>query len=323
MPEQQEQLAWTSAPAASLAVQPTDKSISPIADEIWRPDLRIDNPGEMHNVQVHRSDAKIQTNRNGTEVAYWHEDYDGVFVESMELQDFPFDCQPLRIILTLKSAKDACEVGPHENHLQHVLHRRWFGHSEWDTLKPALYVDYVKKTHSITGKTQTRTRITLAMAVRRASSYFLVNIMGLMGTLCAASFTAFFMPPDDLNARATFVVTLLLTLVAVKLLVSERLPEIAYVTLLDKYALATIAFMLCLMVIFAGLSQLDDPAESTWWDSAAYRITGLVFVGGHAAFGWMVREVYERNRKSFPSAILKAGESFPADSAHTNENAAD
>ena len=305
-----------SAPAAARAAAPAASD----EHEVWRPSIRIDNPGEMHNVQVQRSQAKVKTNHAGTQVVHWHEDYDGVFVESMELEDFPFDCQPLRIILTLKSAKDACIVVPHENELQPVLHRPWVGHSEWDLLQPALFVDYVSKTHNITGATQTRTRITLAMGVQRASSYFVINIMGLMGTLCAASFTAFFMPPDDLNARATFVVTLLLTLVAVKLLVSERLPQIAYVTLLDRYALTMIASMFCEMVIFAALSQLDDPIASTWWDTATYRIAALVFLGGHAAFAWVIRSVWMRNRQRYPPVILRAGSCFPTESPHTNEN---
>ena len=305
---------------AGRAAAPAAAPAASDEHEAWRPSIRIDNPGEMHNVQVRRSLAKVKTNRAGTQVVHWHEDYDGVFVESMELEDFPFDCQPLRIILTFGSAKDACIVVPHENELQPVLHRPWVGHSEWDLLQPALFVDYVSKTHNITGATQTRTRITLAMGVQRASSYFLINIMGLMGTLCAASFTAFFMPPDDLNARATFVVTLLLTLVAVKLLVSERLPQIAYVTLLDRYALTMIASMFCEMIIFAALSQLDDPIASTWWDTATYRIAALVFLGGQAAFAWVIRSVWMRNRQRYPPVILRAGSCFPTESPHTNEN---
>ena len=259
-------------------------------------------------MQVYRSDAKIKTNRAGKRVVYWHEDYDGVFVESMELENFPFDCQPLRIILTLKSAKDACQVGPHENELQPVLHRRWFGHSEWDTLEPALYVDYVSKTHSITGKTQTRTRITspwLFGVRRRTSSSTSCSwarcariVYGLLHAArrpqracdlcCDAALDAGGSEASRVRAAAT-----------------DR-----HVTLLDR-RLAMIAFMLCQMIVFAGLcvSKIPWPAHGGTPPPTA----------SPASSSWVARLLVgdsgcvEENRHNYPPVILNAGASFPAD----------
>ena len=56
--------------------------------------------------------------------------------------------------------------------------------------------------------------------------YFTYNVMGLMGTMCTSGFLAFALDPEEFADRSSIVLTLLLTAVSFKYVVSESLPKV-------------------------------------------------------------------------------------------------
>ena len=90
-----------------------------------------------------------------------------------------------------------------------------------------------------------RKRATVNLRVRRLSRYYLFNVVLMMWFISKLGLTAFVMDVDDLGSRVTTCITLLLTSVAFKFVLSSSLPKVPYNTLLDLYIwIATFSLVL-------------------------------------------------------------------------------
>lgn len=74
--------------------------------------------------------------------------------------------------------------------------------------------------------------------VQRRPEFFIWNAALPIGALTSMAFGAFTVPWTDIADRFSVTLTLLLTLVAYKLVISTSLPQVSYLTLLDKYRCA-------------------------------------------------------------------------------------
>ena len=67
---------------------------------------------------------------------------------------------------------------------------------------------------------------TVTLRVSRLPLYYLYNIVGVMLMLSVLGFTAFSLPRRDLSDRLNIVLTLLLTTVAFKFVVTDMIPKV-------------------------------------------------------------------------------------------------
>ena len=75
----------------------------------------------------------------------------------------------------------------------------------------------------------------------------------------ASTLFAFSMDPvDDLTDRFGFVVTLLLTSVALQFVVSTQLPKLPYLTLLDEYVVLSFSFLFMIMLMMAIIPAVGN-----------------------------------------------------------------
>ena len=102
---------------------------------------------------------------------------------------------------------------------------------------------------------------TVSVVVRRAHEYYVYNICTLLGGVSALSTLAFTCDLRANGERLGVNVTLLLTAIAFKQLISEQLPKISYLTLLDRWMLC------CLLVLF--LATIACVLPSAFPDEAA------------------------------------------------------
>jgi hypothetical protein len=79
----------------------------------------------------------------------------------------------------------------------------------------------------------------------------LKNIMGMSGLLTLTSLTSFSVAFDDWGTRAGILFTLLLTVVAFKLLLIDSLPKVPYDTFMDAYLGVGIVYLLALIGVTA------------------------------------------------------------------------
>jgi len=87
----------------------------------------------------------------------------------------------------------------------------------------------------------------------RLGSYYFWNIALPMFVLVTLSFTSFQVSSSSVSDRLSISLVLLLTAVAFKYVVSEKLPNVNYLTLMDKYVLVSELFLIAVV----GLDAYD------------------------------------------------------------------
>lgn len=201
----------------------------------------------------------------------------GAFTEQFELAEFPFDVQCLSVKLRMWG------TGVQESEDYGKLIFGMYGsehdvadNPEWLIHTPAL------QTH---GNVFSKQHVVFTCIVQRTSAHYIRTIVLPLFGLTSMTFTAFILNPAELNDRLTIVITMLLTVVAFKLVVAEKLPKLAYSTRLDAY------------MDMSFISMFAIAAECTvayyYSDDAEYSNTGMIIcaalwllVNAHFVFCW-------------------------------------
>ena len=101
--------------------------------------------------------------------------------------------------------------------------------------------------------------------LRRKPQYYLWNVVFIQAWISLISLSTVLVDVDDFAARMEMVLTVLLSVVAFKYVVSDALPNINYLTTLDKYML--LSFMMVMFVIIeASISKW-----LLWWSDDQHR----------------------------------------------------
>jgi hypothetical protein len=152
--------------------------------------------------------------------------------ERWELQLFPFDVQDLSINLRLNDARSwdyfdltVCSV---------QFHREALTLTEFHALVPQIQRE--APAHKATK---------VRMRVQRIANYYLQNIVLIMFLLSLLGPLAFVLDVDAVGDRLSTILTLLLTAVAFKYVISSALPKVPYNTLMDYFILlSTVSLVL-------------------------------------------------------------------------------
>lgn len=117
----------------------------------------------------------------------------------------------------------------------------------------------------------------LKMCVERRLGYWIFNIVLPLFFITTVSLISFAVPPEDVADRAGITLTVMLTLVAFKYSVADKLPQISYLTIIDAYVLLCFVLSVALMGehFLAGLKHLEEPAASWLVCMAAFTWFGL------------------------------------------------
>lgn len=109
------------------------------------------------------------------------------------------------------------------------------------------------------------------MRLERDPRYYMSNVVVPLAVITGLVMIAFALPIEDLNDRMSVVLTLLLTAVAFKYVVSSYLPKVTYLTLLDKYILSSLILIFCTAAenAFVYLGREGDGAQEVDYIAAA------------------------------------------------------
>ena len=83
----------------------------------------------------------------------------------------------------------------------------------------------------------------LKLRVCRLPFFYLSNLVLPLLLLVSLTGCVFVLPPEEVGDRLSVSLTLLLTVVAYKLVVASSLPAVAYLTWLDRYSLAALLML--------------------------------------------------------------------------------
>ncbi|XP_078691440.1 cys-loop ligand-gated ion channel-like isoform X1 [Branchiostoma floridae x Branchiostoma belcheri] len=203
------------------------------------------------------------------------------FKEQMELFDFPFDNQELTIQLMSDWPIGQVEFAKNMGIKDTIRTDTFTGSQEWELFGHLLCKP------SITNQDQSTSHYryplyNITAHVQRKMGFYVWNIAFIMFLIMALSFTAFSVPPNEPADRLGVTLTLLLTSVAFKFVVTQSLPTISYLTLLDKYVLLCMIFQ-CLMAVQNALASI---VSNAWlFDLVSMAVlAGIVFFT-HLVFG--------------------------------------
>ncbi|XP_038057953.1 gamma-aminobutyric acid receptor subunit beta-like [Patiria miniata] len=186
------------------------------------------------------------------------------FKAGMTLHDFPFDHQELTIKLMSDWPFTDVEFVKDMNIKDSIRLDTFTAGEEW-VLSKHVIAQPVLEDKAKTGSHRQYPLYYLTMHVRRKSGFYLWNVGLILMLILLLCFTCFAVSPEEPADRLSVTVTLLLTAVAFKYVVSQSLPTISYLTLLDKYVLCGLILQ-CLIVSQNAMASLFDTESLPLFD---------------------------------------------------------
>ena len=217
---------------------------------------------------------KVTDSKTGKEkfVAALKIEMSGDFYEAFELRNYPFDVQPLTIELeAVKATKDdavfvaeAPPTLPNE-----VRDTEWWGRGS---------------TSSVEYNDEGKYYMQVAAVVERYSSVHMFRVVAVLASISLTSVTAMCKDPDvTCLERIGLTVTLMLTATAYSLVIANSIPTLGYLTLLDKYILATFGYIVAVTAAVVGMEWTgtidasDAPQYGLIGSAALWFFMHLVF----------------------------------------------
>jgi len=200
--------------------------------------------------------------------AHYTVEFSGTFMENFELNQFPFDVQDLSLYFKLDVVPGNFRYGsiciPDSQYNEKDDSRSiqvWkYGISdvvlaEWYIHEPT--VVFGNGEFAKTRDDPMAAVYSIKIKLRRKSEGWLKNVILLLWLICSCAFAAFSLDPKDLGDRFGIVLTLLLTATAFKFVVSDSLPKVTYMTVLDKYVSYCNLVLILFVLYFSTVPHLD------------------------------------------------------------------
>jgi hypothetical protein len=231
--------------------------------------------------------------------------FSGDFWEPFELENYPFDVQPLGVVLGTKTAMiDSIKFVVTSADLPKIRDTEWAAMGSAATCKFTL--DDGKKKRG-------RYILTAEADTARYYSVHLYRVVAVMALFSFASIASLIdnleMHPGD---RLGIVFTLMLTATAYSLVIATGLPTLGYLTFLDKYILGTFGFISVVGAEVVGINwvtaRYTDATEQEVADMmeyAAYINLGMWFIMHLTLFIYIKCKVIPSELKKIKTTKVK------------------
>lgn len=277
-PEFENKVVYKPGTSVSVELIPSAKGI---ADTLWCP-----NASELEKTP---SDVVyIQ------QFEYWPDscaqftvEFSGTFMENFELNQFPFDVQDLSLYFKVDMVPGNFRYGticiPDSQYNEKDDSRSiqvWkYGISdivlaEWYIHEPQIV--FGNGEFAKTRDDPMAAVYSIKIKLRRKSEGWLKNVILLLWLICSCAFAAFSLAPEDLGDRFGIVLTLLLTATAFKFVVSDSLPKVTYMTVLDKYVSVCNLMLILFVLYFSTVPHLDVLHDA--FDNDVHRAELTIFL---------------------------------------------
>jgi hypothetical protein len=225
-----------------LAYNPkTEKTTSKASklDEIWHPNL------EMVNFKSSEaSDTSVDIAPDGTVTA--QERFSKTLSSGLELDRFPFDRQTLLVVIeSLKTPESGVQLKADPDKIS-IGKDSFVTLSEW-TVKE---LNGKNSTSFFPPEKQNYSRVSIEINIQRNSGFYIFKVMVPLLLITIASWSVFWINPQEFSTQIGIAFTNLLTIVALLLVINDSLPKVGYLTFMDGFT------MMCFVAILAAILEL-------------------------------------------------------------------
>jgi len=248
---------------------PGPDSISKELDEIWYPRVQVLNQQKL--IDTFPRTAEVRPNGD----VIFKQRVWGDFSQPLELREFPFDTQQLKIVLVnvkYGTRRVRFTIDPESGISDHLKIPDWEVMS-WDISTAELPV----------GKEKTGVKaVVFSMDVERYTSYFILKVILPLMLIVAMSWMVFWIDPSLAASQISVGVTAMLTLIAYRFAIGGMVPRLGFLTSLDYFVtLSTVLVFVVLMevVYTARLFHAGHQEKARAVDRRARWIIPLVYLG--------------------------------------------
>jgi Neurotransmitter-gated ion-channel ligand binding domain/Neurotransmitter-gated ion-channel transmembrane region len=227
---------WRDARLAYQAPSNTLNSKDSSLDQIWHPAL------EMVNAKAAAtSDVSVEILPDGTVLA--QERFVRTLSSALVLQKFPFDQQSFDIVVeSLKYGKSMVALVADPTKIS-IGKDKFVSLSEW---KLGEVVGRNGKSFFPPEK-QDYSRVTVEIHAQRIPGFYIFKVIIPLLLITIASWSVFWLKPQEFSTQISVAFTNLLTVVALLLVINDKLPRVGYLTFMDGFTM--ICFVSILIVI--------------------------------------------------------------------------
>jgi len=219
-----------------------------IVDEKYFKGLHIRNA-----IEEYSTDRKIDVVKEDLQLSW---QVSGVFEETMELDNFPFDSQELNVHLRVNNAnEDEFPVKlVFQQDASKIQTSLFLLHNTWHLLS-GLAFQVTDSDSNLSGRGFTYPNIIIKAKVQRRPLYYVMNVCVPMFSFVCMAFTSFFVPSEDAGDRLALSLTLVLTAAAYKFVVAGMVPALGYLTMLDGFVMWCSFFIFAIVIENAVMSD--------------------------------------------------------------------
>jgi len=273
------------------------------SEKHWNPRVFIQNSvGDLkENVWY-----KVELDAHGVPTVFEMRRIKGVFLENLELDDFPVDVQDLSITVATERTIDEVDFIDDLTALSSINTQTFIDMQEWSlhehvettrkVTTQGLGITMDEKDQDYSSSRYKHPTFTVTCRAARRPGYFYWNVFFLMFFITLMAFATYSVHPSLPQNRLQLSFTLLLTAVTFKWVVNRCLPTISYLTSLDKYVLGSMV-MLCLVCAWHALVSALPASQRKYWDNVALVAAVLLYLFFHGVFIlWMYLFASSRRR---------------------------
>lgn len=223
---------------------------------------------ELSSINLaHEMDGHEIKHMGLVKLVYW---VDGTFLENFELQDFPYDVQNLSVHMRSHIGDREYMLVPWPTMVDFKFDVTI---SEFHVYKPPLF--------EMLQEEDIKHRIVFTVVVQRKAWFYELNVMFILFCLTTLAFVTYFITPtrDELGEMIGIDLTLILTTVAFRFVIADKLPSVNYSTVLDKYI--TTSFFFLMLVIVENVAAVYMPNDIEYFRiavAAAWALFNICFV---------------------------------------------
>ncbi|XP_064653059.1 uncharacterized protein LOC135503417 [Lineus longissimus] len=275
------QAKWEEPALKGFTQEELDKSFQP--EDYWNPDLFVPN------IQGHpeRDDTWYVTStkeaRHNNPVIFMRRRIKAFFNERMELRDFPLDVQELHVKIASRRKETVVELTEDLSCLSVVNLATFTDANEFSLYKHVECSNAIMNS-KLPQDTKKHPLLEFNISVKRNTGFFFWNVVFPMFLISGMMFATYGIDRKKYDERIKVNVLLILSIVALKFVVSKGLPKIPYMTYVDAYVLVSLIVVMMMACQNAILSFYKDDATrmqsfdtgSVWFFLVIYLLIQII-----------------------------------------------